>query len=218
MKKITTLVIMLPPLALAANAHEYIFEKITTQQGLSQNDVNCIFQDHNGFLWIGTNDGLNRYDGYTFRTLRIGQGNEDGKGLPSNLIYGVKEDKKGKLWIATSNEGVCVFDVDKELFTQIRNTARIKRNDTFYLFWCLWDSAGSGDKLPALYDGHNPSTYDYRTYVYASNTPTNFNNRAPVAELLAHAPEIIQDEEDDFFISSADYPNSGINLAKLVCR
>ncbi len=94
----------------------------------------------------------------------------------------------------------------------------MRHNDTFYLFWCLWDSAGSGAELPALYDGHDPSTYDYRTYVYASDTPTNFHNRSPVTELKAHAPEIVQDEKGDYFISSADYPQRGINLARLVWK
>ena len=94
----------------------------------------------------------------------------------------------------------------------------MRYNDTFYLFWCLWDSAGSGAELPALYDGHDPSTYDYRTYVYTSQTPTNFHNRSPVAELAVHAPEIIRGEKGEYFISSADYPQRGINLARLVWK
>jgi beta-fructofuranosidase len=94
----------------------------------------------------------------------------------------------------------------------------MRQNGTFYLFWCLWDSAGSGAKLPALYDGHDPSTYDYRTYVYTSDTPTSFQNRSRVTELKAHAPEIVQGEKGDYFISSADYPQRGINLARLVWK
>lgn len=91
----------------------------------------------------------------------------------------------------------------------------MRHHDTFYLFWCLWDKGGSGDQLPALYDGHDPSTYDYRTFVYTSDSPTNFHNREPVAKLKAHAPEIIQNEKGYYFISSADYPKRGINLARL---
>jgi hypothetical protein len=60
--------------------------------------------------------------------------------------------------------------------------------------------------------------YDYRTYVYASETPTNFHNRSPMAGLAAHAPEIVQGEKGDYFISSADYPQRGINLARLVWK
>lgn len=85
----------------------------------------------------------------------------------------------------------------------------------FYLFWCLWDSNGSGANDPALYAGHDPATYCYRTYVYVSDTPMDFHQRAPVAELKAHAPEILQDESGNWYISSADYPQRGISLARL---
>nr|WP_320119465.1 two-component regulator propeller domain-containing protein [uncultured Marinifilum sp.] len=122
MKKLIFLILFVLQIGILS-AKEFIFEKITTQQGLSQNDVNCIFQDHNGFLWIGTNDGLNRYDGYTFRTYRIKDKKEQEEGLSSNLVFKIKEDKKGRLWIATSNEGVCVFNLCTEEFTQIRNTS-----------------------------------------------------------------------------------------------
>ena len=103
-------------------SQDFVFEKITTQNGLSQNDVNCIFQDHNGFLWIGTNDGLNRYDGYQFRTYRTGSRFILSKGLSSNLISRIDEDISGNLWIATPNEGVCKFDVSREHFVPFRNT------------------------------------------------------------------------------------------------
>lgn len=46
------------------------FEQFTTERGLSQSRVNCIVQDRRGFIWIGTNDGLNRFDGYTFTVYR----------------------------------------------------------------------------------------------------------------------------------------------------
>lgn len=122
MKKLIFLILFVLQIGILS-AKEFIFEKITTQQGLSQNDVNCIFQDHNGFLWIGTNDGLNRYDGYTFRTYRIKDKKEQEEGLSSNLVFQIKEDNKGRLWIGTSNEGVCVFNLSTEEFTHIRNTS-----------------------------------------------------------------------------------------------
>ncbi|MFC2111683.1 family 43 glycosylhydrolase [Bacteroidota bacterium] len=91
----------------------------------------------------------------------------------------------------------------------------IRYDDKFYLFWCLWDSSPSREQLPALYKDHTPGSYDYRSFVYVSDTPTDFNNREPIAQLKAHAPEIIKDEKGNYFISSADYPRRGINLARL---
>lgn len=88
-------------------------------------------------------------------------------------------------------------------------------NNKFYLFWCLWDSSPSREQLPALYEGHTPWSYDYRSYVYVSDTPTDFTNREPIAMIKGHAPEIFQDEKGNWFISSADYPQKGISLARL---
>lgn len=106
----------------SVRSQDFVFEKITTQKGLSQNDVNCIFQDRRGFIWIGTNDGLNRFDGYNFKIYRLESDQQGSEGLSSNLIYKIDEDANGDLWIATSNEGVCKFNIEKEKFLRVRNT------------------------------------------------------------------------------------------------
>jgi len=98
---------------------------------------------------------------------------------------------------------------------QCESPTLLRYNNKFYLFWCLWDSSPSREKLPALYKGHTPWSHDWRTFVYVSDTPTDFNNTEPIAQLKAHAPEIIVDEKGNYFISSADYPQRGINLARL---
>lgn len=50
---------------------DYVFEHIGTKEGLSQSDVNCIYQDKLGYIWFGTHDGLNRFDGYSFAVFRL---------------------------------------------------------------------------------------------------------------------------------------------------
>ncbi len=77
------------------------FEHITTSQGLSQNSVNCIFQDKNGFLWFGTNEGLNRYDGINFTYFKSHP--NDSTTLSGNNITAISEDREGILWIGTTN-------------------------------------------------------------------------------------------------------------------
>ena len=84
------------------------FERLTTQNGLSNNKVNCFIQDQRGFMWIGTNDGLNRYDGQYFTFFRKQQDN--GSGLSGNIITDLVEDKKGILWIATADGGLTKYD------------------------------------------------------------------------------------------------------------
>ncbi|HWB91084.1 MAG TPA: two-component regulator propeller domain-containing protein, partial [Puia sp.] len=77
------------------------------QQGLSNNTVRCIYKDHNGFMWFGTRDGLNRYDGNTFTVFRH-QFN-DSNSLISNYIQTIYEDSAGRLWIGT-RQGLNTYD------------------------------------------------------------------------------------------------------------
>ncbi len=84
------------------------FENITTKNGLSHNKVNCIKQDARGFIWIGTNDGLNRYDGKHFVIYKNVPGNSST--LSGNIITDLLEDKQGVLWIATADGGLTRHD------------------------------------------------------------------------------------------------------------
>lgn len=84
------------------------FTLITSENGLSNNQVNVILQDHKGFLWLGTNDGLNRYDGQTIKVF-----NKQSKiknGIGGNIITDIIQDADHKLWIATQDGGISVFD------------------------------------------------------------------------------------------------------------
>ena len=88
------------------------FERIGVRQGLSQNTVLCIFQDSHGFIWMGTRDGLNRYNGYDFDVFR-----KDGtpSGIGGNLIEAIAQDKNGDLWIATQN-GLSHYNYSTSIF------------------------------------------------------------------------------------------------------
>lgn len=78
------------------------FTHYTTNSGLSNNTVRCIYQDNKGFIWIGTDGGgLNKFDGYHF-TLYEFRGN-DKQSISSNYITAIAEDRQGNLWIGTSN-------------------------------------------------------------------------------------------------------------------
>ncbi|MCD6346714.1 MAG: histidine kinase [Bacteroidales bacterium] len=90
----------------AQDKNEFRLENITSEyirieQGLSQNTVNCVLQDSKGFLWIGTWSGLNRFDGYSFRTLTRNF-YEPSKGLTHSSIVGLIEDNHGYIWAATT--------------------------------------------------------------------------------------------------------------------
>ncbi len=75
------------------------FRHLTTEDGLSQNSINCIFQDRTGFMWFGTQDGLNRYDGYNIKIFRHDP--SDSNTVSHSWIWDVYEDRGQALWIAT---------------------------------------------------------------------------------------------------------------------
>ena len=78
--------------------------KIGVEQGLSNETIRSIYQDKNGFMWFGTLDGLNRYDGYSFKVYH--NRFQDTSSLLSNVIYGITEDRQGNIWLGT-RLGVC---------------------------------------------------------------------------------------------------------------
>jgi len=92
------------------------FEHISVEQGLSQSSVSCIIQDTRGFLWFGTDDGLNRYDGYNFVVYRHDPA--DPFSLGDNRILSLFEDQNGVLWVGTAGGGLNRYDRDKNRFVR----------------------------------------------------------------------------------------------------
>ena len=102
------------------------FEHIGIEEGLSNENVTCIFQDSKGYLWFGTFDGLNKYDGYSFTKYRLDP--FDSNSLSQNFIYTIWEDKYGFIWVS-SFEGLCKFDRSTEKFTRYKPSANAKFSD-----------------------------------------------------------------------------------------
>jgi ligand-binding sensor domain-containing protein/two-component sensor histidine kinase len=84
------------------------FKRLNQANGLSNNKVNCILQDKRGFTWIGTDDGLNRYDGNNFIVFKNIPGQSSS--VSGNTISDMYEDKEGMLWIATADGGITRYD------------------------------------------------------------------------------------------------------------
>ena len=95
------------------------FERISVEHGLSQSSVVCILQDSKGFMWFGTQDGLNKYDGYDFTVYRHNP--QDPDSLSHNIIQAIYEDRSGALWIGTWGGGLDRFDRDTERFTHFQH-------------------------------------------------------------------------------------------------
>lgn len=85
----------------AVNSADFRFRVLQTQDGLSNNDVNCIFKDSHGFMWFGTASGLNRYDGYSVTIFHSQK--PDSTCLRYNYVQTIQEDTNGRLWIEAAN-------------------------------------------------------------------------------------------------------------------
>ena len=95
------------------------FEHLSIEDGLSQNAGLAIFQDSKGYLWIGSQDGLNRYDGFAFKIYKHNP--EDPSSISHNSILAITEDKDGYLWIGTWGGGLDRFDPVTETFVSYRS-------------------------------------------------------------------------------------------------
>jgi signal transduction histidine kinase/ligand-binding sensor domain-containing protein/CheY-like chemotaxis protein len=95
------------------------FEHLGTGDGLSQSNVICIMQDSRGFMWFGTRDGLNRYDGYQFTVYK----NDplDRKSLGNSFVMDMVEDAKGYIWIGTWGGGLDRYDRKNNQFVHFRH-------------------------------------------------------------------------------------------------
>lgn len=99
------------------------FEHIGIEEGLSNENVTYIFQDSKGYMWFGTFDGLNKYDGYSFTKYQFDP--FDSNSLSQNFIYTIWEDKYGAIWVS-SFEGLCKFDRSTEKYTRYKPSANAK--------------------------------------------------------------------------------------------
>jgi ligand-binding sensor domain-containing protein/two-component sensor histidine kinase len=133
-------------------------------EGLPHSHARCIFQDSRGYLWIGTGDGLGRFDGYRFTTY------DASDGLGQTFINGITEDPQGRVWVATNGGGVsCFIDwapptastrqqgaATRQKFVTFRLSDEVRANavDAFLFdsegkFWCLTDSGLYRASIPA---------------------------------------------------------------------
>lgn len=150
------------------------YEVITSEfnklyPGLSQNDVNCIIQDKSGILWIGTWDGLNRYDGYEFFVIRPDNDNPS-KSISHRTINALYEDNAGMLWIGTdcglNQLNTKTFSL-RQFFSGPNNPKSLL-NDTI--------TAITGDNYGNIYVGTKSGLNKIDKHGHISHVPINFKN------------------------------------------
>lgn len=157
--------------AINAQPPAIFFDHITTKDGLSNNSVNAILKDRQGFLWLGTADGLNRYDGRNF--IAFYHSIYDKGSLPHNDVYCLFEDDNGYVWIGTFN-GLCRLNPGTNEIQRIRPPANadsasfmiisdVKQNKFDGIVWVAtnkglyWVNQKKNELVPAQYNGNEQS-------------------------------------------------------------
>ncbi len=108
------------PLTVTAES-PMVFRELGLDDGLSQSTVNDTYQDSRGFIWIATENGLNRYDGYDVLVYGREPGNPEA--LSSDYVWSIDEDRNGNIWLATDGGGVSVWERQTGLFRSFRHAA-----------------------------------------------------------------------------------------------
>lgn len=177
MKVISTIVLLLLLSSFVQQEPESRVKRYGIKDGLSQGVVNSITQDNQGLMWIATEDGLNRFDGYSFKVFKHDPGNPHS--LADNFIQSVFKDSEGSFWVS-SRKGLHHFDPLREQFTLYKYHPKEKssspQNDVSFItegkahnLWIAWYSAGfaSFDKKTGEF-----TPYDQKMLPALSSTQT----------------------------------------------
>ncbi len=112
---LSLLVMVVLTVGISGQVEDIRFDHLTSEDGLSHSTVNCTIKDRRGFMWFGTPDGLNRYDGQRFKVFRSNR-NEPGA-ISGGRITVLYEDRDGWLWVGTRQGGLNLYDRDTERFS-----------------------------------------------------------------------------------------------------
>lgn len=153
-------------------AQPYYFKHYQVENGLSNNSVECTLQDSDGFLWFGTLNGLNRFDGYTFKTFHNNP--EDSTTIGSNFIRCLYNDNHKTIWVGTNN-GIYTYDKIGEKFSLIKSVpvgnSTLITSDSRGYYWFIIDFSVYSFK---------PETGKVKLY--------KLDEQTPVATCIAIAP------------------------------
>lgn len=194
-----TIVLLLT--GLTAYSQELKFSRITDEQGLSEGVVNCIARDSKGFMWFGTQDGLNRYDGYHIKHFRHNPA--DSSTISSNFIYSILEDRKGNIWIGTNGGGLNSYDPRTRRFTRYYSEGGNKQSLTNNVIRTIFEDnegliwVGTDEGLNAF----DPKTQKFTRYQHNQAKAGSISNN--------NVWSITQDEQHRLWIATR---GGGLNL------
>ena len=151
------------------------FDRLTTDDGLSQSTITCIFQDYQGFMWFGTYDGLNKFDGYSFTVYYHNP--TDSTSISDNFIWSIYEDKNNNLWIGT-RDGLNLYNRELDIFSQFKSTDNEYSLNSNFLRSIIGDGSGNlwiGNNDEGL-NYYNCSTGKFDKYYHEADNPGSLSD------------------------------------------
>jgi len=176
------------------------FEHITIQDGLSQSSVHTIIQDRQGFLWLGTEDGLNRYDGYQFTIFKPEPG--DPTSLSNQWVTDLLEDSDGTIWVGTRQGGLNRYDPITGKFQHYRHNPEEYASLSADHVRCLYRDNQGILWIGTIHglDRYNPEIDAFDHYNYYPDRNDSLSNNS--------INSLLEDSFGNFWVGTA----SGLNL------
>jgi ligand-binding sensor domain-containing protein/AraC-like DNA-binding protein len=162
--------------------HPIKFGRLSVEDGLSQSSVFAIHQDSTGFMWFGTEDGLNRFDGYHFKVFRPHPGNLHG--INDNIIHCIFEDRSGTLWIGTNSGGLNRYDKQTEQFFHYDYDVAADGSRPSKTVNCIfqdsqgtiWLGTGGAGLTRMITDGKNNTAVSFINYYVDEDNPHSLSD------------------------------------------
>lgn len=132
-----------PHVCLAQQEKAVYFDHLTIREGLSHNTVFDIIQDTYGYIWVGTQHGLNKYDGYDFEVYRSNGSNEGKEGFVGKSILTLFEDSKTNLWVGTRRQGINLRKAGTDRFVNLQSEAAFSAIQGYEITSFFEDKAGN---------------------------------------------------------------------------
>ena len=175
------------------------FEHFTKNDGLPSDEINTIMQDHLGYLWIGTNNGLSRYDGYSFEKFTVVRGNNKFLQLP--LVTAIYEDSENNIWIGAVG-GLMKYNRLEETFT-LYDFNKFERAEECTFFVTSIQESKNGDILFGVFDFFYDDIINGLYYIKADSQKVELVELAE--NISTNAVSLILPKQDDlFYIATFD--------------
>lgn len=184
---LSLITLILTPIAFANQQQQYTFSNLSVKDGLSQLHVTCIHQDKLGYMWFGTRNGLNKFNGNSFE--KFWNHSDNPQSISSNTIHCITEDADGRLWIGTE-DGVSRLDKD--------------RNDFRRYYYDRNDSTTANQRILSLYIDSQGRVWVGTVFgLYTYNPETDSLKAVAIKELTDNSVSAISEKDGYLYLASS---------------